>query len=179
MRHADLVGFLFRLLPFVAWKDALLHGHIENCPACLGRLASREEARSVLIHSEEVGIPGGFWPAIVERISGCETITAPGPSAGAARAPELAPGPRRWAWRWAAAVSGTALAVVLTIALVSYLRAPAPAPGIAAVGAAESVESASDQVRIHYVRIDNAPAQTFIFKPHDSDVVIVWAGKNI
>jgi hypothetical protein len=65
-----------------------------------------------------------------------------------------------------------ALAVVLTIALVGYLRAPAP-------GTLGVADSGSDQVRIHYVRIDNAPAQTYIFKPHDSDVVIVWAGKNI
>jgi len=178
MQHADLVGFLFRLLPFVAWKDALLRGHIENCPACRGRLASREEARSVLIHDEEVGIPGGFWPGIVERISGCATITAPGPSAGAARAPELVPWPQRWAWRWAAAVSGTALAVVLTIALIRFLGAPAPG-GLRTAGASAAPESSQRQVQIHYVRIDHAPAQTFIFKPHDSDVVIVWAGKNI
>ncbi len=170
MRHADLVGLLFRVLPFDVWKDALLRSHMENCPACRRRLASREEARRVLIRSEDVGIPGGFWPAIADRIGGCGIAAAP--KAGVARASGPVPGPRRWAWRWAAAISGTALAVVLTIALVRFLSPTAP-------GAAGAVESGPDQVRIHYVRIDNEPAQTFIFKPHDSDVVIVWAGKNI
>lgn len=177
MRHADLVDFLFRVLPFDAWKDALLRGHMENCLACRRRLASREEARSVLIRSEDAGIPGGFWPAIAERIDGCEVAAAPtaGTATGLPRASGSIPGPRRWAWRWAAAISGTALAVVLTIALIGYLRAPAP--GVS--GTAGAAESEPDQVRIHYVRIDNEPAQTFIFKPHDSDVVIIWAGKNI
>ncbi len=179
MRHADLVGLLFRVLPFDAWKDALLRGHMENCPACRRRLASREEARSVLVRSEDAGIPGGFWPAIADRIGGCE-IAAAAPLAGIARAAEPVPEPRRWAWRWAAAVSGTALAVVLTIALIRFLGAPASVPGASGTAeAAAPAESGMDQVRIHYVRIDNAPAQTFIFKPHDSDVVIVWAGKNI
>jgi hypothetical protein len=170
MRHADLVGFLFRVLPFGAWKDALLRGHIENCPACRGRRACLEEASRVLVRSEDAGVPGGFWPAIAGRIDGC--AVAPAPTAGRACAAGPAPEPRRWAWRWAAAISGTALAVVLTIALVRFLSPTAP-------GAAGAVESGPDQVRIHYVRIDNEPAQTFIFKPHDSDVVIVWAGKNI
>lgn len=170
MRHVDLVDFLFRILPFDAWKDALLRGHMENCPACRRRLASREEARRILVRGEDVGIPGGFWPAIADRIGGCEIAAAP--MAVTARASGPVPAPQRWAWRWAAAVSGTALAVVLTIALVRFLGAPAP-------GGAGAVESRPDQVRIHYVRIDNAPAQTFIFKPRDSDVVIVWAGKNI
>jgi hypothetical protein len=179
MRHADLVGFLFRILPFEAWKDALLRGHIENCPACRGRLASREEARRAIFRSEDMGIPGGFWPAIAERIDGCalvlEPVPAPAPAAGTARGAETIPGPRRWAWRWAAVVSGTALAALLTFALVRYLSAPAPGT----TDAAGATDPESDQVQIHYVRIDNAPAQTFIFKPHDSDVVIVWAGKNI
>jgi len=170
MRHADLVGLLFRVLPFDAWKDALLRGHIENCPACRSRLACLEEARRVLVRSEDAGVPGGFWPAIADRIGGCEIAAAP--MAVTARASGPVPAPRRWAWRWAAAVSGTALAVLLTIALVRFLHAPAP-------GAAGAAESEPDQVRIHYVRIDNEPARTFIFKPHDSDVVIVWAGKNI
>jgi len=176
MRHADLVGFFFRILPFDTWKDALLRGHIENCPACRGRLASREEARSVIIRTEDVGIPGGFWPAIAERIDGC--VPMPARAAGMACEAETVPGPQRRAWRWAAAVSGTALAALLTISFIRYLGAPDPG-GIGAAGSAESGEFRPDQVRIHYVRIDNAPAQTFIFKPHDSDVVIVWAGKNI
>jgi len=176
MRHADWVGFLFRVLPFDTWKDALLRGHIENCPACRGRLASREEVWSVMIQSQDAGIPGGFWSAIAARISRCEVSAVT--SVGMVPTPKLASGPWRQAWRWAAAVSGTALAALLTISFIRYLGAPDPG-GIGAAGSAESGEFRPDQVRIHYVRIDNAPAQTFIFKPHDSDVVIVWAGKNI
>lgn len=173
MRHADLVGFLFRILPFYAWKEVFLRGHIEKCPACRCSLASREEARRALFKSEGLSIPGGFWPAIAERIGGCGIAAEP--DAGTARTSESVPASRRWAWRWAVTVLGTALAVLLTFALVNFLRAPTP--GVS--GTTGAAESGQDQVQIHYVRIGNEPAQTFIFKPHGSDVVIIWAGKNI
>jgi hypothetical protein len=171
MRHADLVGLLFRVLPFDAWKDALLRGHMENCPACRRRLASREEARRVFVRSEDVGIPGGFWPAIADRIGGCEIAVA-APLAGTARASELVPRPRRWAWRWAAVSAGLFVAVLATAALVLFFRTAPPSGGL------EAAAAHTDQIQIHYVKIGDEPALTYIFKPHDSDVVIVWAGKT-
>lgn len=168
MPHFKLMELLFRLAPFPSWKAGLLRGHIERCPECERCLASREEARRILVQDRDVRDLDRFWPAISDRIRGIQPSLEP--NAGMAREATARP---RAGWHWTAAASGLILAVVLTLALVNFLRSPS-APGGAGIAAGDV-----DQVQIHYVRIDNEPAQTFIFKPHDSDVVIVWAGKNI
>jgi hypothetical protein len=67
-------------------------------------------------------------------------------------------------------MSGLFAAAFATAALVFFFR-PAPPSG-----AAEANEA--DQFQINYAMIADEPAQTYIFKPHDSDVVIIWAGKT-
>lgn len=168
MRHFKGMRLFYRLLPFPSWKDALLRKHIEKCPECGRRLASREEARNLLVQARDVGDLDRLWPAILDRIRGIRPSLEP--NAGIAREATARP---RAVWRFAAAAAGMSLAVVLTFALVRFFRSTA-----APIGAA-FVESETEQVQIHYVRIEDEPARTFIFKPHDSDVVIVWAGKNI
>lgn len=166
MRHFRGMDLLYRLLPFPSWKDALLRGHIEKCPECGRCLASYEEARHVLVQARDVGDLDRLWPVISGRIRGIRPSLEP--NAGMARDGAA---PLRVGWRFVVAAAGLALAVVMTLALVRFFRSSSPAGGI--------LESETEQVQIHYVKIDNEPAQTFIFKPHDSDVVIVWAGKNI
>lgn len=167
MRHFKGMDLFYRLLPFPSWKDALLRGHIEKCPECEWCLASREEARHVLVQVRDVGDLDRLWPVISDRVRGIRPSLEP--NAGMAREATARP---RAGWRWTAAASGLILAVVLTLAVVRFFQSPSISGGGIAQGE-------TDQVQIHYVRIDNEPAQTFIFKPHDSDVVIVWAGKNI
>ena len=167
MLHIRLVDLFYRLAPFPSWKAGLLRGHIEKCPECGRRLARREEARRVLVQARDVGDLDRLWPAVADRIRGIRPLLEAdlGPERGTRM-------PLRAGWRLAAAAAGMSLAVVLTLALVNFFRSPS----ISGEGIAQGE---TDQVQIHYVRIDNEPAQTFIFKPHDSDVVIVWAGKNI
>ncbi|MCX6563308.1 MAG: hypothetical protein NTU60_06850 [Candidatus Aminicenantes bacterium] len=167
MRHFKGMDLFYRLLPFPSWKDALLRGHIERCPECERCLASREEARRILVQVRDVGDLDRLWPAISDRIHGIRPLLEPDLGLEREAAPTLKGG-----WRLAAAAAGMSLAVVLTLALVNFFRSPSISGGGIAQGE-------TDQVQIHYVRIDNEPARTFIFKPHDSDVVIVWAGKNI
>jgi len=166
MGHFKLMDLLIRLVPFPSWKAGLLRRHFEKCPECERCLASREEARHLLVQARDVGDLDRLWPAISDRIRRIRPSL--GPDSGLARDGAA---PLRAGWRLAAAAAGMSLAVLLTFALVRFFRSPLASGGIA--------ESEADQVQIHYVRIDNEPARTFIFKPHDSDVVIVWAGKNI
>lgn len=167
MLHFKLMDLFYRLVPFPSLKAGLLRGHIEKCPECGRWLASREEARRVLVQVRDVGDLDRLWPAIADRIRGIRPSLEP--NAGMALE---APARPRAVWRWTAAAAGMSLAVLLTFALVRFFQSPSISGGGIA-------QEGTDQVQIHYVRIDNEPAQTFIFKPHDSDVVIVWAGKNI
>jgi hypothetical protein len=160
--------FLYAIMPFHSWKDALLRRHIENCPDCGKRLASREEARQLLVQAGDIDDLDGLWPAISEKIRAFRPSLAP--DAGIA---QHAAAPMKAGWRWAAAAAGLLTAAFLTVWLVRYFE-PHTLQGGRGM-AAEELE----QVQIHYVRINNEPAQTFIFKPHDSQVVIIWAGKNI
>lgn len=168
MRHSKLMEFMYAIMPFHSWKDALLRGHIENCPDCGNRLASRDEARRLLVQAGDIDDLDGLWPAISEKIGGIRPSLAPD-----AGIPQHAAASLKAGWRWAAAAAGLLAAAFLTVWLVRYFEPHA------VQGGREMAAEELEQVKIHYVRINNEPAQTFIFKPHDSEVIIVWAGKNI
>lgn len=167
MGHSDRMLFLARLIPFGAWKDALLGRHFEGCRECAGRLATREEARRLLVGAADLGDLEGIWPAV------CAGITAQGlriPVAARTRIP---------AWRWLMATAGLALAVFLTWTAVRTLQ---PGHGLAGFEVASVAASepglAPGDVQLSYVRIDNESARTIVYKPHDTDMVLIWAGRN-
>jgi anti-sigma factor RsiW len=169
MGHSDRILLLVRLIPFSVWKDGLLERHLERCPGCAARLASREEARRLLVHASDLGGLEGIWPAVREAIA------APGP-----RRPDAIRN-RIPAWRWMTAAAGLALAVFLTWAAV---RALLPGHGMAGFDVVSVAEFESEagppagDVQLGYVRIDNEPARAIIYKPHDSNLVLIWAGRN-
>lgn len=173
MRHSKIINLVYGILPFHAWKSALLRHHIEKCPACFELLASRAEVRRVLAQAEDMGRLESLWPAILERIQDIRPM--PAPDILKARVPLVSsksPSAGRY-WRWVAALAGIFLAVFLALWSVRYFRSFRDQGG----GGAAVLDP--DQVQINYVRIDNEPAQIFIFKPYDSHVVIVWAAKNL
>ena len=169
MGHSDRILLLARLAPFVAWKDALLSRHLERCPECAARLATRDETCRLLVGESDLGDLDGIWPAVRAAIA------APGPRVPAvvrARVP---------AWRWMTAAAGFALAAVLTLAAVHYFQ---PGSGLAGfeVASIAGLESEAGppvgDVQLGYVRIDNEPARTIIYKPHDANLILIWAGRN-
>jgi hypothetical protein len=166
MRHADRIDFLIRILPFAAWKDALLRGHVEHCAECGRWLAAADEARRAIVRAAELGDTSRLRLGVEARIADCEPALAPAASS-LRSASALTP-----FWRWAAAAVGMFAAVLVTAALVLFFRSAAPSGALA-------LETAdADQFQITYVRIADEPAQTYIFKPHDSNIVIIWAGKT-
>ncbi len=170
MGHSDRMMFLAGIVPFGAWKDALFGRHFERCPECSRRLATREEARNLLVGEAELGHLDGIWPAVRAAIS------APRPAEPVAAARVRTP-----AWKWLAATAGLALAVFLTWTAVSTLQ---PGSGLAGftvastAGPAPELGDAAGDVQLGYVRIDNEPARTIVFKPLDSNTVLIWAGRN-
>jgi hypothetical protein len=184
MRHTSWIDVLLRLLPFDGWKNALIRGHVERCPDCARRLATPGEARRALVQAGAVGDIVRLKQLVASEIAGLESSLAPTAGRQGRTAASGRPvTPPMLAWRWAAAASGLFLASILTFALIRYFQStPASggplgpdAPALRASGALDAPDSG--QFQINYVRIADEPAQTFVFKPHDSDVVIVWAGK--
>lgn len=165
MRHSKLVNLVYRILPIRAWKDWLLRRHIDHCPACRKQLVSREEARRLLVQAHEVGDLGGLWPSIKNKLG-----------KRAKKAEEDALPKPALVKIWRLAVPGV---VVLLIAVaLNFWLLRKPRPEISGLGGGPGPAEA-EQVQIHYVRIENEPAQTFIFQPRDSNIVIVWAGRNV
>jgi len=164
MGHSILIDLIYRILPFRAWKGWLLRNHMESCPGCRKRLVSREEARLLLVQADEVGDLDRFWPSIKEKL-GEKTKKD---EKNLLSRPAMAK-----MWRLAAA----AVTVLLIAAAVNFWLFRKPRPDIPSQGGPSPVET--EQVQIHYVKIDNEPAQTFIFQPRDSNIIIVWAGKNL
>jgi anti-sigma factor RsiW len=169
MGHSDRLIYFARLIPGGAWKDALLERHLERCPDCAVKLASREETRRLLVGSADVGDLEGIWPAVRAAIA------APGP-----RRPDVIR-KRIPAWRWMTAAAGFALAVFLTWSAVRFFQPGAGLAGfeVASVAGLESEAGPpAGDVQLSYVRIDNEPARAIVYKPHDSNLVLIWAGRN-
>jgi len=160
MRHSRWISFIYAFLPLHRWKDGLLSGHVEKCPECGARLASREEARRILVQAGDLGDVGGLWSAVCRKIRGAV------PDKIAPRRPVAFP-----VWRWGAAAAGFLGAAFLIFALIRSFRTPSAYGG-------DPVEYRSPEFQVHYVNIDNEPARTVVFKPADSRLVIVWAERN-
>jgi hypothetical protein len=163
MRHRRWIDLVLRILPFDGWKDALIRGHVERCPECSRQLITAEEARRAIAGADHAGRVDVVTRKVMAEIEACAPLAAP-----VRAATSLAS-----VWRWAAATAGLAAAVVLIAALVLFFRG---APGAGSLDGAAVLEF--EEFQINYVKIGDEPAQTFVFKPRDSDVIIVWAGKT-
>ncbi|MBM3293981.1 MAG: hypothetical protein FJY82_05585 [Candidatus Aminicenantes bacterium] len=160
--HAEVVGFLFRLVRFRRLRDRIWR-HIESCPSCQARLAGREDARRVLFRADDAGGLDGLWPAVRRAISDAAVKPVP------ASAFTAAPSGRRNAWRWAAAVGGLAAAALLTVGIIrTFMSGTVRAPAFA---------GANGGLRIEYARIAGQTAQTIIVREKNPDMIIVWVEK--
>jgi len=160
--HVKVVGGLFRAVPVRSWKERLGR-HIESCPVCRARLASREESRRFLYQTEDMGGLDGFWPAVRRAIGRSAPVMA--------RRAFARPGPVRLrpGWRWAAAVGGFAAAAVLTAGLIQALmKGP---------GSSTATREQGGEFRLHYARIAGEPAQTIVIHDPGEKWVIVWVDR--
>lgn len=156
MFRCKVIDFLFKSVPLKIWQDFLIRYHIEKCPACQEKFASVEEANLFLIQESEAGELEGLWPAIRER------LTERGLKDRGLYRPRL-----RWAW--AAAAAGMVAALILGFWLYSIFK-PGKAP---------EEESLVERFQIKYIRVENKPAHAYVFWPQGSEMVIVWAEKNM
>ena len=150
MFKCKMIDILFFVIPLSRWREFLIRHHYEKCPDCSLDLAGSEEVRSLLIKEVEENELSGFWISLKARYQ----------SRTHRRSSMFTS-----SWKWIYQAAGFILIAVLAVWIIISVH-----PN----GKGETVES----FRINYIKIDNQPAQTYIYQPKDSDMVLVWAEKS-
>ena len=153
MFRCQVANLLFSIFPFNIWQDFLLQKHIQSCPACQENLASLEETKSLLIREGDVGSLEELWPKVKVQLT---------KEKGKERLSRLP----RWGW----AVGAACLLVAIFLSIWFYQLVPS--------GKAPEQDITSP-LQIKYIRIYDQPARTYLFQPQDSNMIIIWAEKNI
>ena len=158
MSRCKTVEFFYSLIPLKPWRGLLIRRHIENCPRCQTDLASREEAGSLLVQ-EGADIADSLWPEV-------EKALLAGPGGKHVKERTIRPmDMRRRGW----AVAAVFLFVLIAGFLLLKDFRPEGVSSSAAVPA---------RFELEYVRVGGQPANTVVYQPQGSDMIIVWAGKS-
>ncbi len=155
MSTCKIIDVLYAAVPSRLVRGWLIRRHVETCSRCQARLVSRSETAALFVKPEEAGAPGELWRTVEPRVG--REVNA---------AARRAPWPR---WEWAA---GAASLLALAVAGFWLLQGLGPAP------IRTDFARPADRFEIDYVNVGGAPAQTFIYQPQGSDMIIVWAGKT-
>ena len=159
MSLCKMVELFYALVPLKPWRGLLIRRHIEKCPSCLAVLASREAVGSLLVQERGVNIGRTLWAEVESALRG---------DWGGKRVKDRAvqlPVMRRWGW----AVAAAFLVVLFTGFLLLKDFRPEGVSSAAAVPA---------RFELEYVRVGGQPANTVVYQPQDSDMIIVWAGTS-
>ena len=153
MWRCKIIDLLITIFPVKFWQDFLIRIHISKCMLCQNRLADKTEVQSLLIPENDIENIKDFWPGIDASFQNKEKGT-------------LQPKPFLGKWVFQAAVF---LAVVVTGLWIfnNFNTKEPPAEG-----------GYPQRFYINYIKIDNKPAQTYLYQPKDSDMIIVWAEKE-
>ncbi len=132
----------------------MIRSHMQKCPLCQKNIASLDEAKLFLIQEGDLGKMEGLWTDVRERLSTHDTDK------------RHLFWPR---WRWAAAAAVAVVAMVVGFWFYSIsLRNNGPAE-----------ENMVEKFQINYMRIEKKPAQTYVFWPQGTEMILVWAEKDI
>jgi hypothetical protein len=149
MWRCKTVDALITILPLKKWQDLLIRRHSLKCPVCLGKLADKDEIRSVLITQSEIPVPKDLWPEFVSlRNQSLKPVEQP----------------HRKAWNWGYAAAG---ALIVLVAVFWNLRIHQPLE-----------PELSGDFQIKSIEVDGRPAQAYLFKTEDPHIYFVWAEKH-
>lgn len=159
MSLCKTVELFYGLIPWKPWRGLLIRLHIEKCPLCQAGLANPEAFRPLLVQERGGDIVRSLWTGVESALR--EDSVKEKTRGGTVRQPVM----RRWGW-----ASATALLLVL-IAGFLFLKdfRPEEAASAAAVPA---------RFELEYVLVGGRPANTVVYQPQGSDMIIVWAGKS-
>lgn len=159
MSHCKTVEIFYALVPLKLWRGFLIRRHVEKCSRCQAGLASQEAVGSLLVQEWQVNISRPLWlevESVLREDSGRKSVKE--------RAAQFS-AMRRWGW----AVATAFLVVLMAGFLLLKDFRPEDAASAAAVPA---------RFELEYVRVGGLPANTVIYQPQGSDMIIVWAGKS-
>lgn len=157
MDFCRTVELVYDAVPLPALRAWLIRAHLEKCPRCQARLASRDEARGLLVAPDRLGDAESLWRRIALDAGRLPGRASPAPAVAGLKA------------RWAAAAALAVLVAATGFWLLRETGGPGRAPGAG---------GPPDRFDIAYVNVDGAPAQTFVYRPQGSDTVFVWAQKT-
>jgi hypothetical protein len=150
MIKCKVVNFLFSSIPLNLWQDFLISHHIQRCPLCQKKMASLEEVRSLFIKEAEMENLPDLWPEVRMRL--------------AERGAKKNFGLRRLAW-----ITGAAGLLAVAVSFWLFISPGRNAPS----------EKFAESFQISYIKVRSSPARAYIFKPYDSDMIFVWAEREI
>lgn len=158
MASCRRIEFLYRAIPLRLWRGWLVRRHIETCPACQARMASREEVRRFMARPEGYRDVSGMWARLEQELVRAKDRTETGFP------------PARARWQFALGLLAFCAAVGITFWLLGDVRSAGPGPRIS---------GASERFTLDYVRVGGEPAQAFVYQPSGSKMVFVWAEKSM
>lgn len=153
MLRCKIFEYAFSLMPLKKWQDYLIRYHMERCPQCQGTLISREDVQGITIQESQCGESESLWDGFEQKVR----------EAKSDKQHVLGP---RWSWAY-----GLAVVFALGAAAIWFVLSPQ-------FRKTRVEESLTGHFRINYMRIENEPAQAYLFQPQDSHMIIVWAQKN-
>lgn len=159
MSLCKMVEIFYALIPWKPWRGWLIRLHVEKCPRCQAGLASREAVGPLLVQERGVETGRPLWTEVESALR--EDLGREGKRVRAAQ--PLAT--QHWGW-------GVAAGVVLVL-IAGFLLFREFRPDEAAFAAAVPA-----RFELEYVRVGGLPANTVIYQPQGSDMIIVWAGKS-
>jgi hypothetical protein len=154
MSCCKIFGFAFSLVPLKKWQDFLIRSHMEKCPECQKTLISREDVQDITIQERQCADSESLWDGFEDKVRKTKRD----------RQHVFAP---RLSWAY-----GIAVVLMFGAAVLWFVFSPQ-------YRKSRIEESLDGHFRINYMRIENKPAQAYLFQPQDSHMIIVWAQKNI
>jgi len=154
MFKCKIIDFFFFIFPLKRWRDFLIRHHVQKCKICQGKLASVEDVSSFLAQEGDIEDLVDLWPAVKEGLGEEKS-----------REKRLI----RPRLKWAVGLASLFVAAVVVIGLY-FAFSPFKEP---------SMGDLQERFQINYINIENKPAKTYIYRPINSNMIIVWAEKNI
>jgi hypothetical protein len=157
MSVCKIVDLAYALVPLLAWRRFLIRRHMETCLRCQAFIASRAEARGLFATADSQRDGEHLWLRVRRQLNQPEAAKPL-----RASAPHVT-------WKWALGLAALLAAVTVNLWILRGVRSPETE---------DSAVSRPERFDLKYVRIEDENANAFVYQPQNSDLILVWVGKD-